>query len=1004
MKLYCATFLFLCLTVQGFGQASLEVKLRNARTQQPVAGMRVSLSNGAIGLKQTAESDHLGLVEFSALSTAGSYQITVGEDDLYYRFQSDPIRLRSNGHASVILSLVSKSSEQLSEAQILAGRVARINTVNAEVSSELPEREIQEIPLEARDITRVLYRLPNVTRATGFYPEAPNVSINGANSLFTSYLIDGMDNNERFLGGQRFAMPMGMVQNITVLANNYSAEYGQSANGLFDITTKAGSNEVHGEVFYMLRPGQPLDAASPFATKDLYGRAVNDGFRRHQFGFATGAPLVKDQTFLFINAEQTIDDQENLLNVPELNANETIGGENYLSLVSARLDHYWSRKWRSTARVHYGNIELGRRGGGNLEPIRFREAGYTQSRNSFTAALSTIYKGANFHSETNYQYASMDWLYLNPVNEGLPSVTVFGPNSNQQPLALLGETLGKFDLVQSTHQFQQKFTYQWKDHNFKAGIDLISSGHSDVRGGNGLGAYNVYLSQSQLDSVAALNRGADLSYTDLPAHPDSLTYTVELRPETFAGRQNIVSAYLEDRWNIDRRWTLTYGLRYDFDNLSQAGSDQYDLNNLGPRVNVNYTLNQRSSLRAGYGLFYDKIVYAIYSDALAGSSRNADYLAQLAALRQAGALPAEADLQQITFQGNSSAFFGAEQVEYREAPTASDLDFSQGNGFAAQRTILNPKGLDNPYAHHFMLGYQYQVNKNLLFYADAIYKRSYDQLRLIDVNAPAPYTTDTISGPNGVRSARQADATRDLPIRYDASGRPYGLYQGDTLRNIARKVFMTDAGGEAEYLALNLNLTKERGADKYAYRLSYTLSRLRNNTEDINFIAADANDFAAEWGPSLNDRRHVVNAMVYYFPWKGLRLNLAALVQSGQPVNLTADGDRFGTTDLNGDGGSVAAQYTGAPDRYPGVARNSERLPWATVVDLGIGYRFKWNDDQSLELRADVFNLFNITNYSGYTSNFTQSNQFQTGPAGSPYVYRNAGRPRQFQFSLRYLF
>jgi hypothetical protein len=44
--------------------------------------------------------------------------------------------------------------------------------------------------------------LPNVSQATGFYNEAPNVSINGANGLFTSYLIDGMDNNERFLGGQ----------------------------------------------------------------------------------------------------------------------------------------------------------------------------------------------------------------------------------------------------------------------------------------------------------------------------------------------------------------------------------------------------------------------------------------------------------------------------------------------------------------------------------------------------------------------------------------------------------------------------------------------------------------------------------------------------------------------------------------------------------------------------------------------------------------------------------
>jgi outer membrane receptor protein involved in Fe transport len=69
-----------------------------------------------------------------------------------------------------------------------------------------------------------LFRLPNVSQATGFFPESPNVSINGASSLYTSYLIDGY--NERFLGGQKFAIPSGFVKDVTVLTNNFSAEYG----------------------------------------------------------------------------------------------------------------------------------------------------------------------------------------------------------------------------------------------------------------------------------------------------------------------------------------------------------------------------------------------------------------------------------------------------------------------------------------------------------------------------------------------------------------------------------------------------------------------------------------------------------------------------------------------------------------------------------------------------------------------------------------------------------
>lgn len=999
-------FISLLSTTALWSQASLKIQLTNAMTGQPIKGHQLIVSNEGIGYEKELQTNARGAATIYGLSTSGSYRVRAATTNLYHGYTSEKLHLRSNQNASLVMPLLSKNAQRLEEVEVNSSQIARINTVDAEVSAELPEREMREIPFEARDVTRVLYRLPNVTQATGFYPEAPNVSINGANSLFTSYLIDGMDNNERFLGGQRFAVPMGMVQNITVLANNYSAEYGQSANGLFDITTKSGSNELSGEVFYTLRPGPPLDASSEFATNDLYGRQVNDGFSRHQFGFSAGGAIVPDQTFFYINAEQTITQQNNLLNVPELNTGETITSNNYQTLTSAKVDHYWTKHWRTTARLHYGDITLGRRGGGNLEPIRFREAGYTQRRESFTAALQNVYNRDNFTAESNYQYATFDWLYFESVTEEKPSVSVFGPSSDQVPIAQLGQNLGNFDLLHQAHQFQQKFTWQLDRHTIKAGVDVISSGHQDTRGGNGQGAYNVYLNQNQLDSVAGLGRGADLSYTDLPRNPDSLTYNVELHPETFEGRQNIISAYVEDRWSLSDQLTLTYGLRYDFDDLSRGGSDSYDWNNLGPRAQANYKLNQKMSLRAGYGIFYDKVVYAIYSDALAGSSRSPDFRQQLEELREQGQIPASADLDQITHEGNSSAFFTGDQVDYLEAPAASDLPPSQGYGFASQRYILNPEGWDNPYAHHFMLGYQYQINDKLLFYTDLLHKRSYDQFRLVDINAPEPFNVDAVENPQDVRSAQAADASRDVPIVTDATG-SYGRVNGQRLDNAARKVYLTESGGEARYTALNVNLVKERGSDNYSYRIFYTLSKLENNTEDINFQAADANRFDEEWGPSLNDRRHVLNAMGYFYPGEHWAINVSSLMQSGQPVNRVADASEFGTTDINGDGGSVATQYTGSPDRYPGEDRNSDRLPWSVTFDLGIGYTLALSkdSDQRIELRADVFNVLNAVNYSGYTTNFTQSNQFQTGPASSgSYVFRNAARPRQFQFSLRYLF
>src|SRR6185295_12421958 len=173
------------------------------------------------------------------------------------------------------------------------------NTINAEVSSSLRQVEIENLPVEGRDITRALYRLPNVTQATGFYPEAPNVSINGANSLFANYMLDGLDNNENFLGGQKFAAPVGFTSDVTVLTNNYSTEFGRTGNGVINLTSRSGSNALHGEAFYLTRPGLSL-----------------------------GGPIAKDRTFYFLNAETTKDDKDNLLRSPALGVSTTVAGSN----------------------------------------------------------------------------------------------------------------------------------------------------------------------------------------------------------------------------------------------------------------------------------------------------------------------------------------------------------------------------------------------------------------------------------------------------------------------------------------------------------------------------------------------------------------------------------------------------------------------------------------------------------------------------------------------------
>jgi hypothetical protein len=870
--------------------------------------------------------------------------------------------------------------------------------VNAEVSAQLKRQELETLPIEGRDITRSLYRLPNVTQATGFYPEAPNVSVNGANSLFNSYLIDGMDNNEQFLGGQKFAIPLGFTQNVTVLTNNYSVEFGNTANGIFNITSRSGSNDFKGEAFYSTRPGPGIDGKTKFVQKDLTGNDVKNGFQRQQVGFAFGGAIKKNKTFYFIDAEQTIEIKDNLLTSPQLGVNATVRGHNYFTYLSGKIDQLWSDHFHSSLRANAGIVSDERQGGGLEGGVTFPSAGSKQDRNSVLIAFQNTYTKGNFSDETNIQYSSFRWNYARPVNANNPQVEALAPDGTT--VGIFGNPGYVFDSHEKTIQLQEKLKFFLNKHTLKVGAELMSAKHQLYGGGVPNGYYQVQLTASQLANLKALNKGASLDYTDIPSDVAVPYYNVELRPNEFGKTQTISTLYLEDQFSVSSRLNITYGARYDYDNLSKGGSSKGDFNNIAPRLSLNYKLNDHSSIRGGTGLFYDKILYTIYSDALQQNTTGADYKTEIQALIEKGILPKNTDISRVTFNGNLSA--SAYNVPYLNGPSAASLQSRKDNTFSFERRILNPNGYNNPYSWQSTIGYQLQINSRLLFYTDLVYNKSYDLFRLIDLNAPSSYRIPA----NGTtaRSQDAANLTRPVPIITDASG-TYGLINGQKVYGVSRNVTMTDAGGKAEYIGLSVNLKKERQADdKYAYFISYTLSSLKNNTDDINFRAADANNFANEWGPSLNDRRHVISGVFYYYPVKAFSFTLATLLQSGQPVNRIPDAKIYGTTDLNGDGGSFGDAYVGNSDRQPGESRNSDRLPWSKLFDLGLQYNLLLKHASVFEIRADIFNIFNTQNLSGYSNNATQSNQIQIGPKSNGIVQKNAGAPRQFQFGVQYKF
>ena len=989
------------LAIPVVAQQRVEVTVTDLLLRRPLPGVQVFLQNSGTKSLDSARTNATGKAQFANVSGASRYRVFVRSSTVYVDDEVSDVTIPASGLATVTLQLPLRRESTLDEVVINDRRLARLNNQNAEVSALVSKRELQSLPLEGRDITRALYRLPNLTLATQGYAEAPNVAINGLNGIYTNYLIDGMDNNERFLGNMKFNTPVGFAEGITVYTNNYSVEFGNTSNGVINVTTRSGSNELTGEAFYLTRPGSVVDSPSRFATADLSGNSVKDGFQRHQVGFGLGGALKKDKTFFYVNVEQTFDKKDNRLVAPSLGVNEIVTGHNYFSYVSGKIDQVWNSRFKTTLRANIGSFDIDRQGGGLESGILFPSAASAQKNRTYLIGLKNAYVlGTEFTGETNYQHSRFRWNYREPVNPTNPSATVRGPDGI--PIAIIGQSGAIFDDIENTDQIQQKFTLRRGTHTMKAGIEFITSDYALLGGANPFGTYDVQLTQPQLNALKARNLGSTLNINDIPRDVQVRTYDVELRPTTFGTRQNVVSLYAEDLWELRPNLNLTLGLRYDYDNLTRGGRSDAsgtkgDLNNLAPRVALNYQLNDRTVIRGGYGMFYDKIKYSVYSDNLQFSSSSADFKKEVGELKRLGLLPASTDIDRVTFPGNLNAR-STTPVTFLNGPTSELLQPRRDKQFSNNFRIMNPDGFQSPYSHQFSLGFQRKQTANMLFSVDLVHVATNDLFYLYNLNAPSSYLLNNAADAK-VRTVAQADLTRPIPIRSDRLGAYAVVNSRDTLRGISRNVFTTRTDGIARYWAANFVVQKLRGADKYAYRLGYNLSVIRSNTTGINTRAQNSNDYVAEYVFDDNDRRHVFSGIFYYYPFPNLIITPTVLLQSGLPITRVADAKVYGTTDLNGDSES----FSFPSDIQPGETRNNDRLPWAKTVDLSVKYTIRVLGKPRLEISADVYNVLNAENISGYNVVRGSSNQFQLGPRGSGITTRSAAPPRQFQFGLRYV-
>ncbi len=257
-----------------------------------LAQSRISITSNETGRTRSAVTGERGEFSFAWLSP-GAYRLEVGRDG--FRRHVQELQLAVNQDVHVNLTLL--RGVLIHEVTVRAPREL-LKTDSASVSTVIPGRMINDLPLDGRNFYELTLLSPGVV------PPAPGsagtvrgdfaVSVQGARGDASVFLLDGVYNGDPKMNGIGVTPSVDAVREFEVLTNSYDASFGRNAGGQVNVITRSGTNELHGTVFGFFRNGA-LDARNHFDRQ----QGNDPSYRRNQFGASLGLPLRKDRSFLF---------------------------------------------------------------------------------------------------------------------------------------------------------------------------------------------------------------------------------------------------------------------------------------------------------------------------------------------------------------------------------------------------------------------------------------------------------------------------------------------------------------------------------------------------------------------------------------------------------------------------------------------------------------------------------------------------------------------------------
>jgi hypothetical protein len=615
-----------------------------------VVGAHVRVKNVETGVEKVAETTSAGRYTVSGL-VPGTYEVSVEAPGFKTALQR--VKLAVGDHVTLDVRL---EVGEVVERVTISGEAARVELERATLSGLIDDKQIRELPLNARSYVHLSFLHTGVMAFTHVdtatvATRGPQMVVSGLRPSSNAYLLDGVYVNDA--GGRTIGSAAGValgvdaVREFRVLTNSYSAEFGMASGGVVTAVTRSGTNEFHGSAFWFHR-NDNLDA------RNFFDRRKPE-FRRHQFGFTAEGPVRRDRTFFFGIGEwfRELKGFTRIIRVPSLAARRgeivpvaesvrpyvelfplpngpDLGGglaeyrfpqdevvnETFFQI---RMDHVVSRGHTLFGRYTFDDATAVR-ATATPNPLSMLDQ---LSRNQYvvlqwdgvvSASLLNTLRGG--FTRTNI---SVTTRFLRPIDH---SALAFVPGRVLGTLVIGG--IGAYGWDPRTPAISLRNAYMLTDD-----LALTRGAHSVKVG--------VSLHRFQ-DNVGVF--GWPNGNYDFPSVREFLQGRAERLIVMAAGsvgdrawRQWVIGSYVQDDWRVRPRLTVNLGIRYEVTTVLKEAHERVSnlrdvlrdaemtlgdpimenpsLRNVAPRLGFAYDLlgDGKMALRGGFGLFFDPVLY-----------------------------------------------------------------------------------------------------------------------------------------------------------------------------------------------------------------------------------------------------------------------------------------------------------------------------------------------------------------------------------------------------------